>query len=187
VREARRQRAVRMDGLAGMTEKEDWISAANAVALLKPILSAYEAQMTICQRAHNGLIRARAERFMRDDKADDNLEVPRRFWHAEGHQALQQNWTTGDFSTWIEHGNVHLRAFGVTFARADIERLLSGAAEQSKPAPAKPSGKIGANVFIGHGRSLVWRELKDFLEDRLGLSVDEFNSRVRRRQWQRHR
>lgn len=30
-------------------------------------------------------------------------------------------------------------------------------------------------MFIGHGRSLIWRELKDFLEDRLKLPVDEFN------------
>ncbi|HEX4197699.1 MAG TPA: nucleotide-binding protein [Caulobacteraceae bacterium] len=34
----------------------------------------------------------------------------------------------------------------------------------------------GGNVFIGHGRSLVWRELRDFLEKRLHLTVDEFNS-----------
>ncbi|MBV5341964.1 MAG: nucleotide-binding protein [Deltaproteobacteria bacterium] len=30
-------------------------------------------------------------------------------------------------------------------------------------------------IFIGHGRSPLWRELKDFLSDRLGLSWDEFN------------
>ena len=35
---------------------------------------------------------------------------------------------------------------------------------------------VGTNVFVGHGRSSVWRELKDFIEDRLGLPVDEFNS-----------
>lgn len=34
---------------------------------------------------------------------------------------------------------------------------------------------IGTNVFIGHGRSPIWRELKDFVEDRLRLPVDEFN------------
>ena len=34
----------------------------------------------------------------------------------------------------------------------------------------------GANrVFIGHGGSLVWREFKDFLQDRLALPWDEFN------------
>ena len=34
---------------------------------------------------------------------------------------------------------------------------------------------VGTRVFIGHGRSNIWRALKDFLEDRLGLLVDEFN------------
>ena len=34
---------------------------------------------------------------------------------------------------------------------------------------------IGTNVFIGHGHSQIWRELKDFIEDRLKLPVDEFN------------
>jgi predicted nucleotide-binding protein len=34
--------------------------------------------------------------------------------------------------------------------------------------------KVG-KIFIGHGRSLLWRELKDFLSDRLSLGWDEFN------------
>ena len=33
----------------------------------------------------------------------------------------------------------------------------------------------GTRVFIGHGHSSVWRELKDFIQDNLGLPVDEFN------------
>ena len=32
-----------------------------------------------------------------------------------------------------------------------------------------------SRVFIGHGRSPMWRELKDFLNDRLNLPWDEFN------------
>ena len=39
---------------------------------------------------------------------------------------------------------------------------------------AKDTG--GRTVFIGHGQSPVWRELKAFLEDRVGLTVEEFNS-----------
>lgn len=35
--------------------------------------------------------------------------------------------------------------------------------------------RIGTNVFIGHGRSPFWRELKDFVNDRLHLPWDEFN------------
>jgi predicted nucleotide-binding protein len=37
------------------------------------------------------------------------------------------------------------------------------------------AARIGTNVFIGHGRSSAWRDLKDFLKDRLGLPYDEFN------------
>ncbi|MCF6244101.1 MAG: nucleotide-binding protein [Sulfurovum sp.] len=36
--------------------------------------------------------------------------------------------------------------------------------------------RIGTNIFIGHGRSPFWRELKDFVSDRMELPCDEFNS-----------
>jgi predicted nucleotide-binding protein len=36
---------------------------------------------------------------------------------------------------------------------------------------ARTDGKI----FIGHGRSAAWRDLKDLIQDRLGLAYDEFN------------
>lgn len=39
----------------------------------------------------------------------------------------------------------------------------------------KKDERVGTNVFIGHGRSLCWRELKDFVQDRLALPWDEFN------------
>ena len=35
--------------------------------------------------------------------------------------------------------------------------------------------KTDGVVFIGHGGSLAWRDLKDFLQDRLGLQWEEFN------------
>jgi hypothetical protein len=35
--------------------------------------------------------------------------------------------------------------------------------------------RVGTNVFIGHGRSRVWKDLKDFVQDRLHLPWDEFN------------
>lgn len=34
---------------------------------------------------------------------------------------------------------------------------------------------LGNRVFIGHGRSPLWRELKDFILDRMKLPWDEFN------------
>jgi len=35
--------------------------------------------------------------------------------------------------------------------------------------------RIGTNVFIGHGRSKEWKDLKDFIKDRMRLPWDEFN------------
>lgn len=37
------------------------------------------------------------------------------------------------------------------------------------------TSSANTRVFIGHGHSTIWRELKDFLQDRLGLLVDEYN------------
>jgi len=34
---------------------------------------------------------------------------------------------------------------------------------------------LGKRIFIGHGRSPLWRELKDLINERLGLPWDEFN------------
>lgn len=40
------------------------------------------------------------------------------------------------------------------------------------------SAQLGKRIFIGHGRSPLWRELKDFIADRLNLEWDEFNREV---------
>ena len=37
------------------------------------------------------------------------------------------------------------------------------------------SPTMGKRIFIGHGRSLLWMELKDFITVRLALPHDEFN------------
>jgi len=39
----------------------------------------------------------------------------------------------------------------------------------------KAADRVGTNVFIGHGRSRVWLDLRDFVQDRLHLPWDEFN------------
>jgi predicted nucleotide-binding protein len=46
--------------------------------------------------------------------------------------------------------------------------------EPEKEAPSQ-QGAISGRVFIGHGHSAVWRDIKDFLVDRLGLTYEEFN------------
>jgi len=54
-----------------------------------------------------------------------------------------------------------------------IRRAYSHVERTMKKAEAMAS--IETNVFIGHGRSPYWRELKDFVQDRLHLPWDEFN------------
>lgn len=61
-------------------------------------------------------------------------------------------------------------ANGLTF----IEKLDSGVAQASAQATGSIT-PVGNRIFIGHGRSAVWRDLKDFLSDRLNLDWDEFN------------
>lgn len=39
----------------------------------------------------------------------------------------------------------------------------------------RSSVSMGNKVFIGHGRSVLWREFKDFIKDRLHLDYEEFN------------
>jgi len=58
-----------------------------------------------------------------------------------------------------------LRQLGAAVTRMD-EHDATIAGE-----PGVPRSKI----FIGHGRSLVWLQLKNFLSDRLHLECDEFN------------
>ena len=66
------------------------------------------------------------------------------------------------------------QSFEVCNATAEIcVKSASHLTRKSKKAAV--SERIGTNVFIGHGRSAVWRELKDFIQDRIGLPWDEFN------------
>ncbi len=57
--------------------------------------------------------------------------------------------------------------------KKNIIKLASHLENLEKKTTSKD--RIGTNVFIGHGRSPYWRELKDFTNDRLNLPWDEFN------------
>ena len=51
-------------------------------------------------------------------------EIPKAFWWACGHEALDQDWNTGDFSTYIDR-RLRWQAFGVEFDRIDIAAMLA--------------------------------------------------------------
>lgn len=101
---------------------KDWIRASEAYARVHAHLPGRAAE-AICERANDGLIAARAERLVFGEKVIEPANVPKEFWWARGHAALDAKWGVGDFETWI-NGRIHCRAYGVEFARADIERML---------------------------------------------------------------
>ena len=61
----------------------------------------------------------------------------------------------------------------------ELAECARNAADHLRRVPTKTptavSVQLGSQIFIGHGRSQQWRELKDFLQERLGLQIDEFN------------
>ena len=84
-------------------DTEDWISAAEALALLTPEMGESRARRTICSRANDGIIQTRAAQFVvAKHNPESDFVLPRSFWWARGEVALQQNWVAGDFE-----GNSH--------------------------------------------------------------------------------
>jgi predicted nucleotide-binding protein len=65
-------------------------------------------------------------------------------------------------------------SFALCRGAADVAKKAASHLER-KGRRKMAADRVGTNVFIGHGRSLMWRELKDLVQDRLGLPWDEFN------------
>lgn len=122
--------------LQGFRE-EDWISAAATITQVRVATLSPNSNIALATRAHAGLLRARcALLIINETQRHTDCEVPREFWWARGHNALEQNWEVGDFETWINK-TVRLQVFGVCFHRDDVERIVgSGHVERSRPEPA---------------------------------------------------
>ena len=130
----------------------DWVNASDAIDLLMPMFGEdmeWSACRSLAKRAHSGLVKTRARLFKWEEDQGEGYGgsrkvereaqfaiLPKEFWWADGHEALEQNWVTGDFDTWID-SEFHLQAFGTEFARSDIEamlpRLSAGQAEGTVP------------------------------------------------------
>lgn len=81
---------------------EQWIDAETALRVVASVSDTRSAVRAICIRAHDGIIDARAKLFVAGDRRTANAKIPPGFWWAKGEAALDQNWVTGDFSTWIK-------------------------------------------------------------------------------------
>ncbi len=92
----------------------------------------------------------------RDPKVNARLEpAPHQRVAAELGSMEAALWACKELRTEIKSATRHLRLLDQRQARADRS--------------------AGSTVFIGHGGSPAWRELKDFIQDRLRLQCDEFN------------
>jgi hypothetical protein len=94
---------------------EHWIPAAKARQIV-------DDPIAICSRLHSGLLKARADLILLKARADlittiredrQLKEIPKDFWRAGGHEALEQDWARGDFSTWIDEKH-QIEAFAVS-------------------------------------------------------------------------
>jgi hypothetical protein len=115
-------------------EPNEWITPADAMARLTTIMDEAEAQRVIMTRASYGLVKAKADRLVKD-LGPTNLatyrgrnrsgELLRPFYWAKCSEdcSPDQNWTTGDFSASFE--GIPWLAFGVTFLKVDIEHIIA--------------------------------------------------------------
>lgn len=100
----------------------EWIAAETALRYLTDEIFCYNEQRAICERAHSGMIASKADLLVWGGKEYRHQLVPKEFWWAEGHEALEQNWDSGDFSTWIDR-SIEVKAFGVSFDFLGISEL----------------------------------------------------------------
>jgi predicted nucleotide-binding protein len=150
-----------------MEDKEEWISSAQAIELLKP-LGWNGSRFAIASRANDGLVRAKARRFMFNEISRDNFEVPKGFWSARGQPALTQNWLTGDFETWIDHKD-QCKAYGVLFLRSDIEAMVPEGVSSLTRAPQPKS--FPRRVFVVHGHDEAARETVARFLEKIGFKT----------------
>ena len=108
---------------------EQWISASLAYDIAG-------GRSPLCGRLHVGLIKSRARLLTIEDRQFEHAPVPKEFWWALGHEALEQNWETGDFSTQLK-GSGRAQAFGVTFPLSSVLEL-SAVEDRSKLARRSP-------------------------------------------------
>lgn len=101
----------------------EWIKANLAREYVAEGLLDYSAPRRICERAHAGLIAAKAERIIWQGKEEHNKLIGKGFWWAEGRKALEQDWQSGDFSTWLDN-RIQVKAFGVSFDFVPLTELV---------------------------------------------------------------
>lgn len=82
-------------------------------------------------------------------------------------------WTPPHFVVAAEVASIKAPKAGCESLANIARRALSHLERMDKK--QAQADRVGTNVFIGHGRSKEWKDLKDFIKDRMRLPWDEFN------------
>lgn len=140
-------------------QPEDWISASETIRRVRSATLSFTAHMQIAKRAHAGLLRSHADLLViNDSQRHKAVDVPARFWWAEGHEALEQDWEVGDFETWVDQ-KIKFQAFGVKFHRDDL-RAMTPAAFVDEPTTMAPikegGGRPMSALWPGWVAELAW-------------------------------
>ena len=112
-----------------------------------------------------------AERWLMENRILTSPNGPRDYqlWRARVGRTL-----TGLY-LYHRNANEFSRTESLRLAAAFLHSLDDELSLQKMAVPATRDQPAGNKIFIGHGRSLQWRTLKDFVEGRLDLRTDEFN------------
>jgi hypothetical protein len=133
------------DNAVDLEATDEWLSADETHRRIANRTASPGTRHAIAQRAHAGILRAKAQVFIRGQESQPDADIPKEFWWAGGHEALQQNWGTGDFETWIDR-RIHMRALGVSFHLGDLRKAFPEAFKPDPAAVLSPeisSGKSG--------------------------------------------
>ena len=94
-------------------------------------------------------------------------------WSRDSLAIGQGLWTPPHISVLVEVLSIRAPKLACE-SLAKIARRAFSHIERTEKNQAK-ADRVGTNVFIGHGRSKEWKDLKDFINDRMRLPWDEFN------------
>lgn len=135
-----------------------WVPASKALFLVARESGDHPANLAICERAHAGVLKSKAKLYIGPNQRAEDAPIPAEFWWAEGHEALEQDWSRGDFSTWIDD-SYQLKAFGVDFDFIGIREMLT---PQCAAAAARELSVVGNPQWISakEARTFLWDRLK---------------------------
>jgi predicted nucleotide-binding protein len=139
-----------------------------------------------CKGAIESIVEDEPDSFITKLKGDLNCLTPlsahavAEIWSPKGQIITRDTLAIGQGSQTPPHVDVlatvvsYRHSFEICETAAQISRKAASHLQRRRQKEIR-TGSIGTNVFIGHGRSPLWREIKDFVQDRLQLPWDEFN------------